>query len=326
MVGRQAIVLIVSAPEDIHATTVAKHLAALGARPELVDLRRFPTEMSVSLAYGSSTDIVLQLAGGANINARDITSVWWRRPQRPEISPQIAELPHRQFAHNEVMLTLNGLWQTLECQWVNPIKADAAAGHKPYQLKIAPQVGLEIPDTLITNDPVKAAEFIESHRGKVVYKALAGLPDAWRETRLLRDEERSLLSAVQYAPVIFQELIEGNDLRITIIGEEIFAAEMDTSKSRYPYDIRMDMTVPARQVTLDAGTAEALLRLMKKLGIVYGAIDMRRRPDGSYVFFEINPAGQFLYIEELTGAPISKALASRLAMVSQETDYGKKTA
>jgi glutathione synthase/RimK-type ligase-like ATP-grasp enzyme len=52
---------------------------------------------------------------------------------------------------------------------------------------------------------------------------------------------------------------------------------------------------------------------MKHLGLVYGAIDLRRTPEGEYVFLEVNTAGEFLFIEERTGQQISKALAEWLA-------------
>jgi glutathione synthase/RimK-type ligase-like ATP-grasp enzyme len=52
---------------------------------------------------------------------------------------------------------------------------------------------------------------------------------------------------------------------------------------------------------------------MRRLGLVYGAIDLRLTGDGRYVFLEINPAGQFRYVEEQTGQPLAAALAARLA-------------
>ena len=61
----------------------------------------------------------------------------------------------------------------------------------------------------------------------------------------------------------------------------------------------------------DAVTS-ALRAMMARLGLVYGAVDLRRRPDGEYVFLEINPAGQFLYIEFETGQPIAAAMATAL--------------
>lgn len=316
--SRRPTVLIVSAPEDIHATTVARKLIEIGARPELLDLREYPARLTASLRYGDGENITLQLPNGLVVHDSDVSALWWRRPQRPVVPAEVRDPAHRRFALNEAYCTLNGLWHCLTCRWVNPLQADSAAAHKPYQLRIAAAVGLVVPDTLITNDPAAARAFADAHDGRVVYKALAGLPDAWRETRRLRPEEQQFLPYVRYAPVIFQELIAGTDLRVTVVGDDIFAAEMDTSRSRYPYDVRMDMTVPVRPVQLDAGTAEGVHRLMQRLGLVYGAIDMRRRSDGSYVFLEINPAGQFLYIEELTDLPISGAMAALLANGRQE--------
>jgi hypothetical protein len=58
---------------------------------------------------------------------------------------------------------------------------------------------------------------------------------------------------------------------------------------------------------------EKLLRLMQRLGLAFGAVDMRRTPDGRHVFLEINPAGQWLFVEDRTGQPITGALCSLMA-------------
>ena len=52
---------------------------------------------------------------------------------------------------------------------------------------------------------------------------------------------------------------------------------------------------------------------MAAFGLVYGAIDMRLTAEGEYVFLEVNPAGQWLFIEERTGQPITAAVADCLA-------------
>lgn len=310
--ARRSRVLIISAPRDLHARKVGAHLVEAGVRPDLFDIRHFPSRARVVMARGDASRTALLLPDGTRVDEAELLSVWWRRPQRPRVAPEVTDAAHRRFALNESYCALNGLWQSLRARWVNPVLADSAASHKPYQLEVAPTVGLTVPETVITNDPDAARELVDAHDGRVIYKALAGLPDAWRETRLLRREEAALLDAVRYAPVIFQEVIDGTDLRVTLVGDDIFAAEMDTTRARYAYDIRMDMTVPVRAVKLDATTEASLRGLMRALGLEYGAVDMKRRPDGSLVFLEINPAGQFLHIEELTGMPIARALAARL--------------
>jgi glutathione synthase/RimK-type ligase-like ATP-grasp enzyme len=307
------VVLIISAPEDIHAKAVIGHLVDLGVRPEILDLREFPNRASLAMRFGDRRSTTWHMASGETIDAEQVAAVWWRRPQQVRVDDAVVDPAQRRFAANECHCALNGLWETLRCRWINAPDADAAASHKPYQLDVAPELGLPIPDTLITNDPEEAAAFIDRHDGKAIYKTLSGLPEAWRETRLLRPSERAALSLVRHAPVIFQELIEGDDLRVTVVGECIFAAQMESAGSRYPYDVRMDMTVPVKAVRLDPPTERGVRALMRRLGLEYGAIDLKRDGSGRCVFLEINPAGQFLFIEDLTGLPIAKAVANRLA-------------
>ena len=53
--------------------------------------------------------------------------------------------------------------------------------------------------------------------------------------------------------------------------------------------------------------------LVRRLGLRFGAIDMVQTPSGEHVFLEINPNGQWLWIERATGLPIANAIARLLA-------------
>ncbi|MEZ4456069.1 MAG: hypothetical protein R2882_05895 [Gemmatimonadales bacterium] len=88
-------------------------------------------------------------------------------------------------------------------------------------------------------------------------------------------------------------------------------------------DVRLN-NVPYRPHELPLEVQERILLLMRRLGLEYGAIDFRLTPEGEYVFLEINPAGQFLYIEQATGLPIAAALAGHLARgVASSLESGK---
>ena len=119
---------------------------------------------------------------------------------------------------------------------------------------------------------------------------------------------------MRYAPVIFQEHIPAVvDLRVTIVGDELFAAEIGSQKTAYPVDFRMDMDrAEVRAHKLPDEIERRLHALMDTAGIVYGAADLRLTPEGEYVFLEINPAGQWLFVERLTGQPITAALCAYL--------------
>jgi glutathione synthase/RimK-type ligase-like ATP-grasp enzyme len=189
------------------------------------------------------------------------------------------------------------------------------AHHKPYQWAIAHEVGLCLPKTLVTNRPGAAREFIKAMGGEAtIFKAFLAMHEAWRETRIVESQDLDRLDLVRYAPVIFQQYIEGVDLRITIVGSTVFTAEIDARETRYPFDMRMVIGEAAvRPTKLPEEVQQAVLRLQRRLGLYYGAIDMRRTLNGEYIFFEVNPAGQWLFVEQRTGMPISRAIADLLA-------------
>ncbi|MDQ3539674.1 MAG: alpha-L-glutamate ligase [Chloroflexota bacterium] len=315
-------ILVVSSPSDAHATVVLRRLADLGAPAELLDLSRFPTETRLALGYGATagTTARIQLTGNRWIDLADVTAIWWRRPQPLGIDPAIRRSGHRTFAYGESHEALAGLWLSLDTHWVNHPVATETAGRKAYQLQVAEDIGLSIPKTCITNDPEEARAFAAQHPGGVIYKSFSATEQEWRETRMLREREIAGLGNVAYAPVIFQEYIEAVvDLRITVIGDDIFPAAIHSQKSAYPVDFRMDMAqVPIEPATLPAAFKTGLLSLMKRLDIVYGAIDARLTPDGNHVFLEVNPAGQWLFIEQRTRQPITETLARYLASRGQE--------
>jgi glutathione synthase/RimK-type ligase-like ATP-grasp enzyme len=197
--------------------------------------------------------------------------------------------------------------------WVNDPARDAVAAHKPYQLALAQKIGLEIPPTLMTNDVAEARAFFRQHEGEVIYKQFIALPDSWRETRRLKPEDEAQANSIAHAPVIFQKHVPAvADLRVTAVGGEFYAAATDVRKADYPQDVRMNLDAKYKAHELPPEIIAKLRELMNRLGLVYGAIDLRLTPEGRYVFLEINPAGQFLYIEKATGQPIAAALADAL--------------
>ena len=236
-------------------------------------------------------------------------------PTQPfKMPPSITGQTHLRYAWSEASTAFQGLYQCLEAFWVNKPINDAAASHKPWQLMVAQQCGLEIPDTLMTTDPVDARCFWNEHPDEIIYKQFIALPEAWRETRRLNNEDRDKAEAIRLAPVIFQHYVSAvSDLRVIEIGDELFAASTDVEQQSYPEDVRFNSGVRYVPHALPQSIADQLHALMTTMGLTYGAIDLSLTSDARYVFLEINPAGQFLYIEKATGQPISAALASILA-------------
>jgi Glutathione synthase/Ribosomal protein S6 modification enzyme (glutaminyl transferase) len=311
------VILVISHPQDGHTKAILEALTSLGSTAHLLDLSGFPKQYRLEARYDGDRARTYRLrqATGNIVDLGTCGASWWRRPQAFVLHEEIRDPTNNTFAYTEATEAFTGLWQAMDCYWVNNPAADANAHRKLYQLRVAQDVGLTIPETLITSDPALAREFVARLGvGRTIYKAFSGTREAWRETRLVKEDEVPLMEAVRFAPVIFQRYIEAKvDLRVTVVGNEIFSAALYSQQSTYPIDFRMDMAHTRIEVhTLPLAVQDQLRALMQRLGIVYGAIDMRLTPEGEYVFLEVNPAGQWLFIEGCSRQPITAALACLL--------------
>lgn len=308
-------ILVISHPGDDHAVAVLARLRQIGAEALMLDTARFPRETRLSIGHSGTAGSIRATIEGAEHDLARTRSVWWRRPLPFVIDPEVGRPNDSAFAYGECSAAISGLWSCLDARWMNDPERDEIAGRKVYQLKRAAALGLTIPRTLVTNDPAAARAFVAAEApGGTIYKSFSATEEDWRETRLLREEEAAQLDAVRYAPVIFQEHVEAvADLRVTVVGDRIFPAEIVAAPGAYPCDYRMTMDAAAITAHILPQAVEGRLRgLMADLGLSYGAIDLRLRPDGDYVFLEVNPAGQWLFIEQRTAQPITEAVADHL--------------
>ncbi|MET0795512.1 MAG: MvdC/MvdD family ATP grasp protein [Polyangiaceae bacterium] len=320
-------ILIISEPQDIHALSVMQALPRhCSDDVVLLNLNDFPQRMFIDqyLPTSGADSFSLTLPDNRRLPMDSVRAVWWRRPQGYGVPTEGMAPQARHFALSEAATAFQGMWQSSECLWVNDIVRDAAASHKPWQLHLAKQCQLTVPETLITNNPQHARVFWEQCGGEVIYKPFIQTLHSWRETRKLKPEELALLDSVKLAPVIFQRLIPGAlDLRVTIIGERVMAAAVDLTKVDYQLDVRLNQQAYERH-ELPPEVQSKLLLLMRRLGLEYGAIDLRLTPQGEYYFFEVNPAGQFLFVEHACQLPVSDTLAYHLA-TGKPTSFASTT-
>lgn len=263
--------------------------------------------------------------GSRRFDLEEIESVWYRRPGLPEPAEEIADLADREFAVDESDEALLGLWRVLDCLWVSHPDALNAASYKPGQLKAAADLGFEVPRSLITNDPEEAHAFVEGLGGAAVVKPLRfGLvreTDHHQDvvfTQPVRSEDvRSGMGAVAWCPTYLQEYVPKDvEIRATVVGDQVLAAEIhsqEVAEGRHDWRRADAEDVPHFPHELPVDVAERCVGVVRHFGLAFGAIDLIRTPDGRYVFLEVNPNGQWLWVETLTGLPITDAM-SRLLM------------
>jgi glutathione synthase/RimK-type ligase-like ATP-grasp enzyme len=288
----------------------------LDVQATLVDLARFPQELGLAIRYDEGGRAYRLLDRNEELDLGSYRVVWWRRPRPFVLHRDVAEGEYHSFAYNESLEAFAGLWQALDAAWINHPTREQVAARKVYQLRVAQDVGLEIPTTLVTNDPSEAKRFVESHRrGGVAYKTFLPAAHDWRETRILGSQELDQIESVSYAPVIFQEYVPVElDLRITVVGETVLATAIHSRDTHYEADYRMDLdNARVEAFDLPGEVRKRVADLAARLGLVYGAVDMRLTPDGRFVFLEVNPSGEWLFVEERSEQPITETFAHLLA-------------
>ena len=310
-------IVVISHSADVHAQRVLERLASRSEEAFLFDIADFPDRATLTMDFADPVkpQPFVDHTSLGRMALADASAVWWRRPQSPSLEA-VTDQDALGFTHGEWYEATYGLYRLLDCPWMNPPDANEAASRKAWQLRVASRLGLRVPDTVMTSDRAAAMRFVERHgMGNVIYKIFTATHQVWRETRKLTVDDVRMLDGLRLAPVIFQEYIPAvADLRVTIVGDELFTMAIDSRRSAYEVDFRVNLAearTSASQLPLDVETA--LRALMRELGLVYGAVDLRLTPEGEHVFLEINPAGEFLFSEHGSGHPLTEAVASWLA-------------
>jgi len=306
-------ILIVAPKDDTHALVVQKVLdTEFDIEAIIWDTSRLNGEEFLTFCPNSNSDLLYLNLSDRTIDSSHFHSIWWRRVGKLNFSKEIHDKKIVDFCAREYSTLFHGAFASLKSPVINSPHAESLANRKPYQLLIAKESGLIIPNTIISNDPSRIRAFWEENYKNCIYKTLTPASDRFLETRRLNEEDFCDFDKLRYAPIIVQERIEGLDIRVNVFGQNIFASSIKVNLQEANTDWRLDMTSKWEEYEISMDLQLALLSFLRKLDLHYGCIDMRIQPDGRPVFLEINPAGQFLFIEIDTGQPLTKAFASLL--------------
>jgi glutathione synthase/RimK-type ligase-like ATP-grasp enzyme len=316
--------LILTEPGDTHADAACKILDSCQYPYTRLDPADFPVSLRVS-AYISHTRAQVSLreiASGHSVDLSSSAAVWYRRPGQPASDPVLREQRYREGIDEENYNFLQDLWQSTNCRWVPGTPSTLRDAEKLYQLSLASQLGFTVPDTLVSNDPNDVLAFYTRHAGYIISKraAFSRLNEYtdhfYRYTERMSRRDLGYVDAVRFCPMIFQAYVpKALELRITLVGDNIFAAEIHSQESNHTrHDWRRYDHYRTRYGVHDLpDEVGRLCRLLtKRMQLTFGAIDMIVTPTGEYVFLEINANGQYLWIEKQTGLPITSSIVDLL--------------
>ncbi len=193
---------------------------------------------------------------------------------------------------------------------VNRYAAMSSNASKPYQAQLIRRHGFLIPETLITNDPAAVLAFQERH-GQVIYKSISGVRSI---VQTLSAEDIIRLQAIRWCPTQFQAFVPGDNVRVHVVGDRVFATRIQSQATDYRYASRQSgISASLTAWDIDDDVAERCVSLTQSLGLAFSGIDLKITPEGQIYCFEVNPSPAFSYYESHTGQSIAQAVAHYLS-------------
>ncbi|ARV59397.1 hypothetical protein BZZ01_12865 [Nostocales cyanobacterium HT-58-2] len=320
-------IAIVTIEDDFHAYAVRKMLQDChSVKCDIIETDRLADSGKITWSLTDAIAPTLPTLGGGEVDVRQLNLIWWRRPsgvtwkslRRPQLPPDVVDEAAIDVILNDCRASFIGIvLNEFHGVWVNHPEANRQAENKLVQLRAAQQVGLRLPKTLISQDPEIIRQFCASLDNQAIVKTVAGTTKAPLTTTKVNDALLSSERALRLSPAIYQELIPGTrHLRISAFGDNFYAALITCD--HLDWRVHLDKVV-VEPYQLPIEIEERLRKFMQILNLRMGMFDMKLNLDGELIWLEVNPQGQFLFIEGLSDVKLADAFADFL--YQEATNY-----
>jgi glutathione synthase/RimK-type ligase-like ATP-grasp enzyme len=245
--------------------------------------------------------------------------IWWRRTTVDQKLPPEIDNPFQlDLIRNDCQAAILGLLRTSSAAvWINEPEATRLAENKLVQLAAAERAGLSVPRSLLSQDPGQIRAFCRAlpGAGAAVVKPVRGTSLYHLFTHVVTADHLASDEALSLAPALYQELIPGEShVRAHCFGEAVVSVLIESEALDWRQNLAEPSFAPYR---LPATTERQLLAVVRGLGLRMGVVDLKLNARREPVWLEVNPQGQFLFAEALSGVELTAAFASFL---EQEAD------
>jgi len=313
-------VVIISTSVDTATDAVIRELDGAGIDHFRFNTEEYPYKGRLTNRINDEEQRV-RLGPGGPLN--HATSIWFRRLRTPHPPEEVASGIH-EYCINEARAALVGSLLGSDGRVMSNPHAIWRAEHKCEQLIVAKKIGFTIPPTTITNDPEEVRQAFARSNGRLVvkpvrrgYVCLGEGDERAVFTSRVREEDLERVDSAQLAPAIYQNLVEkACDVRVTYVDGNLFTAEIDSQsdpEALIDWRRTRDPNLAHRVATLPESVSRMIIELMARLDLRFGAIDLIKTPESNYKFLEVNPNGQWLWLDDQLGFGISRKIADWLA-------------
>jgi glutathione synthase/RimK-type ligase-like ATP-grasp enzyme len=318
------VLLVVSNASDVSTDYLVLRLQERRIPYFRLNTERLGVDFRAEITVRNQTPaFLIEHKHGRLVESSTVTSAYLRDPRLPTLTLDLAE--ERQWAETETAEFLRSLWRLIPDElWLNAPSAIHRASNKVEQLLRAAAVGLTVPETRIGSGPDVPRDLLPGPNDHAVAKALRfgfiQMPEAllFAPTRKIDRAALEEIRAAVPVPTTFQELLlKRTDIRVTLVGDRVFAtnifsqAHEITSVDWRTWDYN-DIELRHEAYELPQDIADRCIALNRSYGLGYSAIDMVHTTDGRLVFLELNPTGQWAWIEQMVGYQIRDAIIDYL--------------
>ncbi|MEN4761727.1 MULTISPECIES: MvdD family ATP-grasp ribosomal peptide maturase [unclassified Chryseobacterium] len=318
------ILIITHTKDNFSIEKVTEYIEKNGCEVIRFDVDLYPLKNKLTTSFQDGKWNTILETPEAKYRLDDIAAIWYRRAYnigeglREELDPKFFGA-----AMGEIRNTLFGFIESVDAYSLGKPSVYRRLDSKEEQLKIADKIGLKIPESCLTNNADEAKEFILKHKN-VIAKMQTGFAiyeDGVENvvfTNVVSEDKLEELDSLLYCPMQFQKMIEKKkELRVTVVGRDVYAFEIDSQQSE---DAKIDWRKDGVnlidkwiQTELPKDIEDKVLELLDVYHVDYGALDIIVSPEDEYYFIEINAAGEFFWLDNLTeGNQISKSIADVL--------------
>jgi glutathione synthase/RimK-type ligase-like ATP-grasp enzyme len=305
------LILLCGIPSETPLRLVASRLEDMGAPHVMLNQREF-ANCEIWFEVNREAICGKLYIGGRTYSLEEFVAVYPRMMDDralPELADEPTDSNLRKYCrtfHDTLMRWM----EIAPARVINRCAPMATNSSKPFQAQLIREQGFRTPETLITNDPELVRSFRARH-GRVIYKSISAVRSIVQE---LSDEDEERLDRIRWCPTQFQAFVEGTNLRVHTVGNEVFATAIRSEATDYRYATRQaGEPAELREVVLSDELRRQCLMLSHSLGLEFAGIDLKITPDDEVYCFEVNPCPAFSYYEANTNQPISAAVARCLA-------------
>ena len=308
-------ILFITSKEDEHSDYIIRKISERNYKSDIIRINTEDFASNIIASFNGSNFNVKILDSKRTFCSDEIISVWYRRPL-PIKTSYSEDHDVNKFIDSQWKIFLEALYSCTKdnALWVNPLESQIYAKNKIYQLKIAKECGLKIPEVLVTNDKEETKQFFKNHN--IICNKSLTVPRYTMNNQqfsyMTKIVDKKIfeenMNSITICPTLFEQYIEkDSDIRVVVFGNEIYAFEILSQTqelSKIDYRGLSPELLKHRQIFLPDNIKNKILNFMKKQNLFFSSMDLVKIKE-EYYFIENNNNGQWLWLEYLTGVDLS---------------------